>query len=101
MAVGRTRPTTGPPPAGDQLLQRLPGKTAHTLDAFDHLQRATVLPVVASSRSLSDAGSQRFAQSRQQRPPNNANCLRQYLLRVAATGRRCAAPARTGSHATF
>ncbi|MDO5624238.1 MAG: RNA repair transcriptional activator RtcR [Pseudomonadota bacterium] len=76
-----------PPSDGDALLVALLGaEGAAALDAFDRLQLAAVLPVVAASRSLSDAGRQLFAQSRQQRKAvNDADRLRKYLLKFGLT----------------
>lgn len=75
---------------GEAMLRRLLGdEAAAALDAFDRLQLAAVLPVVAGSRSLSDAGRQLFAQSRQHRKtPNDADRLRKYLMRFGLSWER-------------
>ncbi|MDO5691245.1 MAG: RNA repair transcriptional activator RtcR [Pseudomonadota bacterium] len=68
---------------GEALLARLlDAEALAALDQFDRLQLAAVLPVVARSRSLSDAGRRLFDQSRQQRKAvNDADRLRKYLMR--------------------
>ncbi|NER63642.1 AAA family ATPase [Pseudomonas sp. MAFF212427] len=54
----------------------------HTLDLFDRLQLEAVLRVCRDARSLSDAGRQLFAVSRQEKEkPNDADRLRKYLAR--------------------
>ncbi|MDO5289964.1 MAG: RNA repair transcriptional activator RtcR [Pseudomonadota bacterium] len=86
---------------GQALVQRLLGaEGAAALDAFDRLQLAAVLPVVAASRSLSDAGRKLFAQSRQQRKTaNDADRLRKYLLRFGLTWEQVRAEAQRGGGA--
>lgn len=52
------------------------------LDLFDRLQLEAVLRVCRDARSLSDAGRQLFAVSRQDKEkPNDADRLRKYLAR--------------------
>lgn len=86
--------------SGEALMQRLLGaEGAAAQDAFDRLQLAAVLPVVAASRSLSDAGRQLFAQSRQQRKTaNDADRLRKYLLRFGLTWEQVQAAALAPGH---
>ncbi|VTR25342.1 Sigma54-dependent transcription regulator containing an AAA-type ATPase domain and a DNA-binding domain [Serratia fonticola] len=52
------------------------------IDLFEQSQLETVLKVCRSSTSLSEAGRQLFAVSRQQKKqPNDADRLRKYLAR--------------------
>ncbi|WP_374335224.1 RNA repair transcriptional activator RtcR [Leeia sp.] len=58
------------------------GDAADLLDLFDRLQLNSVLDICQRSRSLSDAGRQLFAQSRQdKKSSNDADRLRKYLAR--------------------
>lgn len=59
----------------------LPAELAN-IDLFDQSQLATVLKICRASTSLSEAGRQLFAVSRQQKKqPNDADRLRKYLAR--------------------
>lgn len=68
------------------LVGRVLGARAATLDRFDRVQLADVLAVCATARSLSDAGRVLFAQSRATKAStNDADRLRKYLARFALT----------------
>jgi len=59
---------------------------ADSLDEFDKAQLAAVLRICQKSKSLSDAGRQLFAVSRQKRTQaNDADRLRKYLVRFGIT----------------
>ena len=63
-------------------LDRWLGEGAKALDLFDRLQLEAVIDVCRQARSLSDAGRQLFAVSRQEKQnPNDADRLRKYLAR--------------------
>ena len=79
--IGRLRRSWGATQA-ESLLQPLLGEGAETLDLFDRLQLEAVIGVCRQARSLSDAGRQLFAVSRQEKQnPNDADRLRKYLAR--------------------
>jgi len=60
----------------------LPRERLVALDLFDRLQLAAVIEVCRRSRSLSAAGRELFAMSRQAKAsPNDADRLRKYLAR--------------------
>ena len=66
----------------DELAEILGPDRLAQLDRFDRVQLADVVAVCRQSRSLSDAGRQLFACSRQnKRQPNDADRLRKYLAR--------------------
>jgi len=68
--------------ADDPLTALLPRERLVTLDLFDRLQLGAVVDVCRRSRSLSAAGRELFAVSRQAKAsPNDADRLRQYLAR--------------------
>ena len=63
-------------------LEALMGPRYLELDEFDRVQLARVVRVCRASKSLSDAGRQLFAVSRQRRKiANDADRLRKYLSR--------------------
>lgn len=63
-------------------LEALLGERVATLDRFDRVQLEEVVRVCAKSKSLSQAGRELFAVSRQQRAStNDADRLRKYLAR--------------------
>ena len=65
-----------------QELERLLGERWQALDLFDQLQLPGVVALCREAASLSDAGRQLFAQSRQGKSqPNDADRLRKYLAR--------------------
>jgi transcriptional regulatory protein RtcR len=69
---------------GDTILARyLSAKDIENLDRFDRVQLEDVLKVCESAKSLSDAGRELFAASRQKKtgPANDADRLRKYLAR--------------------
>ncbi len=70
---------------GDGVLARhLSTKAIDSLDRFDRVQLEEVLRVCEGARSLSDAGRELFAASRQKKKaPNDADRLRKYLARFA------------------
>jgi transcriptional regulatory protein RtcR len=71
-----------PADTDDGLSQVLPAERIATLDRFDQLQLAAVIAVCRRSRSLSAAGRELFAVSRQAKAsPNDADRLRKYLAR--------------------
>lgn len=66
----------------DRLLAELLGARAEEIDPFDRLQLAEIIRTCRRASSLSDAGRQLFAVSRQQRKTtNDADRLRKYLQR--------------------
>ena len=68
--------------ADDPLAALLPRERLVTLDLFDRLQLGAVVDVCRRSRSLSAAGRELFAVSRQAKAsPNDADRLRKYLAR--------------------
>ena len=77
----------GDDPDDTSLLEQLLSEDQlSTLDRFDAVQLAEVIRVCQRSRSLSDAGRQLFAASRQQRRKvNDADRLRKYLLKFDLT----------------
>ncbi|QTD45320.1 RNA repair transcriptional activator RtcR [Ottowia testudinis] len=79
----RDTPADAPQADGLALVEQLLGaEKSAALDLFDRLQLAAVLPVCAASRTLSDAGRQLFAASREQRKAvNDADRLRKYLMK--------------------
>ena len=73
-------------PADDPLPALLPRERLATLDLFDRLQLAAIVEVCRRSRSLSAAGRELFAVSRQAKAsPNDADRLRKYLARFGLT----------------
>jgi transcriptional regulatory protein RtcR len=69
-------------PAYDELAALLAPEQLASLDLFDRVQLAEVVRVARSSRSLSDAGRQLFAVSRQAKASSNdADRLKKYLAR--------------------
>ena len=63
-------------------IDRLLGKEEETLDLFERIQLKGVLEVCQKASSLSEAGRQLFAQSRQQKKQaNDADRLRKYLAK--------------------
>ncbi|MEI8369715.1 MAG: RNA repair transcriptional activator RtcR [Planctomycetia bacterium] len=84
--IGRLRIAWGGDGAGgaadDPLAALLPRERLITLDLFDRLQLNAVVEVCRRSRSLSAAGRELFAVSRQAKAsPNDADRLRKYLAR--------------------
>jgi transcriptional regulatory protein RtcR len=69
--------------ARENLLEETLGSEAvERLDLFDRMQLGSVIEVVSSSRSLSDAGRALFANSREKKTSSNdADRLRKYLSR--------------------
>nr|WP_296288599.1 hypothetical protein [Pseudomonas sp.] len=68
--------------AGTHCDSRERGQGLFCADRFDRLQRQAVIDVCRQARSLSDAGRQLFAVSRQEKQnPNDADRLRKYLAR--------------------
>lgn len=66
----------------DGLQRYLTEQQLAELDLFDRVQLATVVRVCRQASSLSEAGRQLFAASRQhKRQPNDADRLRKYLAR--------------------
>jgi transcriptional regulatory protein RtcR len=66
----------------DPLAALLPREQLATLDLFDRLQLGAIVDVCRKSRSLSAAGRELFAVSRQAKAnPNDADRLRKYLAR--------------------
>ncbi|MEZ4358552.1 MAG: RNA repair transcriptional activator RtcR [Kofleriaceae bacterium] len=79
-------PVDGAPADPQRALRRVLGARADALDRFDRVQLADVLEVCAAAPSLSAAGRELFAQSRQERASkNDADRLRKYLARFAVT----------------
>ena len=73
-------------PADDPLPALLPRERLATLDLFDRLQLGAIVDVCRKSRSLSAAGRELFAVSRQAKAsPNDADRLRKYLARFGLT----------------
>jgi transcriptional regulatory protein RtcR len=84
--IGRLREAWGGDGAGgaadDPLAALLPRERLITLDLFDRHQLGAVVDVCRRSRSLSAAGRELFAVSRQAKAsPNDADRLRKYLAR--------------------
>jgi len=83
LAEGKELSGKGPDAAAQDdaaLLRDLLGERYNDLDLFDRPQLACVIRVCRSSRSLSEAGRQLFAESRQRKArPNDADRLRKYL----------------------
>jgi transcriptional regulatory protein RtcR len=79
------RPSAAKLTSSDELLSRYLGADAlAALDRFDRVQLADVLTVCSSSRSLSHAGRELFAESRKRRSSqNDADRVRKYLARFA------------------
>ncbi|QXH47499.1 RNA repair transcriptional activator RtcR [Pseudomonas xanthosomatis] len=74
--IGRLRHAWGLEPVAEPLLAE------RELDLFDQLQLQAVLQVCRGAASLSEAGRQLFAVSRQEKQtPNDADRLRKYLAR--------------------
>ena len=70
------------PHCGADLEALLGSEAAATLDRFDRVQLSDVVSVCRQCRSLSEAGRQLFAASRQRKKiPNDADRLRKYLGR--------------------
>jgi transcriptional regulatory protein RtcR len=68
--------------ANDPLKVLIPEERLATLDLFDRLQLSAIVDVCRRSRSLSAAGRELFAVSRQAKAtPNDADRLRKYLAR--------------------
>ena len=66
--------------------EMLGSEAARALDLFDRIQLASVLRVVSTSRSLSEAGRLLFANSRAKKnSSNDADRLRKYLGRFGVT----------------
>lgn len=71
---------------GDDILFRVLGPRADTLDRFDAVQLADVLRVCTRSRTLSEAGRELFAVSRASKTSvNDADRLRKYLAKFGVT----------------
>jgi transcriptional regulatory protein RtcR len=88
--IGRLRVAWGSDgnggPADDPLPALLPRERLATLDLFDRLQLGAIVDVCRRSRSLSAAGRELFAVSRQAKAsPNDADRLRKYLARFGLT----------------
>jgi transcriptional regulatory protein RtcR len=84
----------GPAAAGDGLEALLAPDVLAALDPFDRVQLAFTVATCRQSRSLSDAGRQLFAASRQRRAStNDADRLRKYLTRFGLAWEDVAAPA--------
>ncbi|MDB5295782.1 MAG: transcriptional regulator, partial [Phycisphaerales bacterium] len=74
---------------GDLVTRYLSPAAVEALDRFDRVQLADVLRVCVASRSLSDAGRELFAASRQVKATSNdADRLRKYLARFGLEWRR-------------
>ena len=72
--------------ADDPLPALLPRERLATLDLFDRLQLGAIVDVCRRSKSLSAAGRELFAVSRQAKAsPNDADRLRKYLARFGLT----------------
>lgn len=72
--------------ANDSLKALLPEERLATLDLFDRFQLGAIVDVCRRSRSLSAAGRELFALSRQAKAsPNDADRLRKYLARFGLT----------------
>ncbi|MGN6368748.1 MAG: RNA repair transcriptional activator RtcR [Phycisphaerae bacterium] len=82
-ALAASWKTGGAAGGGDGVLARhLSAKAIEGLDRFDRVQLEEVLRVCEGSRSLSEAGRELFAASRQKKKaPNDADRLRKYLAR--------------------
>ena len=79
--------------ADDPLAALLPRERLATLDLFDRLQLGAIVDVCRKSRSLSAAGRELFAVSRQAKAnPNDADRLRKYLARFGLTWHDVASP---------
>jgi transcriptional regulatory protein RtcR len=79
--------------ADDPLAALLPREQLATLDLFDRLQLGAIVEVCRKSRSLSAAGRELFAVSRQAKAsPNDADRLRKYLARFGLTWHDIASP---------
>jgi transcriptional regulatory protein RtcR len=66
--------------------ETLGSEAAHTLDLFDRIQLASVLRIVSTSRSLSEAGRLLFANSREKKnSSNDTDRLRKYFARFGIT----------------
>jgi transcriptional regulatory protein RtcR len=79
--------------ADDPLAALLPREQLATLDLFDRLQLGAIVEVSRKSRSLSAAGRELFAVSRQAKAsPNDADRLRKYLARFGLTWHDIASP---------
>jgi len=79
--IGRLRRSWGASQP-ESLLDGLLGEGAEAIDLFDRLQLEAVIEVCRQARSLSDAGRQLFAVSRQEKQnPNDADRLRKFLTR--------------------
>jgi transcriptional regulatory protein RtcR len=69
-------------PAEDDLCRQLLGPDYQSLDLFERLQLNAVLKICRGAPSLSQAGRQLFANSRQSKnKPNDADRLRKYLAK--------------------
>jgi transcriptional regulatory protein RtcR len=80
--IGRLRRSWGATQTQSALDRLLGEAGAEALDLFDRLQLEAVVDVCRQARSLSDAGRQLFAVSRQEKQnPNDADRLRKYLAR--------------------
>ena len=81
--AGETSDPDGP---GDLCTEVLGVAGAAGLDRFDRVQLTDVLGVCRASRSLSEAGRELFAASRERRSSvNDADRLRKYLARFGLT----------------
>lgn len=87
--IGRLKRLWGASGAGtDGLEMLLPPDALAAVDPFDRVQLAYVVATCRRSRSLSDAGRQLFAASREKRAStNDADRLRKYLARFGLDGR--------------
>ena len=80
----QTRLWSGADQHGDRLDMLLDAETLAAIDPFDRIQLAYVIEICRASRSLSEAGRQLFAASREKRAStNDADRLRKYLVRFA------------------
>jgi transcriptional regulatory protein RtcR len=79
-----TRLWSGADRHGDGLDMLLGAETLASIDPFDRVQLAHVVETCQASRSLSEAGRQLFAASREKRAStNDADRLRKYLARFS------------------
>ena len=82
VAVAHAPLRQGPTGGASLLTEALLGERADTLDRFDRIQLEEVVRACAKAKSLSQAGRELFAMSRQQRAStNDADRLRKYLAK--------------------